>query len=64
MGADDRLAVEFERERRRLRRLAYRMLGSVSDADDAVQDVWLRPTQASSRHRGPAHRLPAPGSCA
>lgn len=32
----------FELERPRLRRLAYRMLGSVSEAEDAVQDAWLR----------------------
>jgi RNA polymerase sigma-70 factor (ECF subfamily) len=32
----------FEQERPRLRRLAYRMLGSVSEAEDAVQDAWLR----------------------
>jgi RNA polymerase sigma factor (sigma-70 family) len=49
MGPDDRLAVEFERQRRRLRGLAYRMLGSVSDADDAVQDAWLRLSRTESR---------------
>ena len=32
----------FEAQRPRLRRLAYRMLGSVSEAEDAVQDAWLR----------------------
>ena len=32
----------FEAERTRLRGLAYRMLGSLSDADDVVQDTWLR----------------------
>ncbi len=32
----------FERHRARLRSVAYRMLGSVSDADDAVQEAWLR----------------------
>lgn len=32
----------FEQERPRLTRLAYRMLGSVSEAEDVVQDAWLR----------------------
>ena len=32
----------FESERRRLRGLAYRMLGSMADADDVVQETWLR----------------------
>jgi RNA polymerase sigma factor (sigma-70 family) len=33
---------EFERHRHHLRAVAYRMLGSVSDADDVVQEAWLR----------------------
>ncbi|WP_254205964.1 sigma-70 family RNA polymerase sigma factor [Nocardia alni] len=33
---------ELERHRPRLRAMAYRMLGSVSDTDDALQEVWLR----------------------
>ncbi|WP_052851470.1 sigma-70 family RNA polymerase sigma factor [Streptomyces avicenniae] len=36
------LAVRFEAERPRLRSVAYRMLGSLSEADDAVQETWLR----------------------
>jgi RNA polymerase sigma factor (sigma-70 family) len=36
------LADRFEEHRARLRALAYRMLGSVSEADDAVQEAWLR----------------------
>ena len=36
------LANRFDRQRPKLRALAYRILGSVSDADDAVQDAWLR----------------------
>lgn len=36
------LADRFEQQRSRLRAVAYRMLGSVSEADDAVQDAWLR----------------------
>src|SRR5574338_104789 len=36
------LAAEFEGNRARLRGVAYRMLGSSSEADDAVQEAWLR----------------------
>ena len=36
----------FEAQRPRLTRLAYRMLGSVAEAEDAVQDAWLRWTKA------------------
>ena len=39
--SDDALAV-FEAQRRRLVGLAYRMLGSLADAEDVVQEVWLR----------------------
>lgn len=44
MTVDDRdwLAERFEESRPRLRAVAYRMLGSSSEADDAVQDAWLR----------------------
>ena len=36
------LANRFDRERPRLRAVAYRILGSLSEADDAVQEAWLR----------------------
>jgi RNA polymerase sigma-70 factor, ECF subfamily len=36
------LATEFEEYRPHLRRIAYRMLGSLSDTDDALQEAWLR----------------------
>jgi RNA polymerase sigma factor (sigma-70 family) len=39
------LTARFEAARPRLRAVAYRMLGSVDDADDAVQDAWLRLTR-------------------
>ena len=40
------LAVRFEENRVRLRAVAYRMLGSQSEADDAVQEAWLRLSRA------------------
>jgi RNA polymerase sigma factor (sigma-70 family) len=42
MDERDRLAERFEEHRTRLRAVAYRMLGSLSEADDAVQEAWLR----------------------
>ena len=38
----DYLAERFERERPQLRRIAYRMLGTIEEADDAVQEAWFR----------------------
>src|ERR687896_359799 len=42
------LAQRFEEHRTRLRAVAYRMLGSVSEADDAVQEAWLRLSRADA----------------
>jgi RNA polymerase sigma factor (sigma-70 family) len=42
MPSADALAREFEQRRTRLRAVAYRMLGSLTEADDAVQEAWLR----------------------
>jgi RNA polymerase sigma-70 factor (ECF subfamily) len=42
MADSDSLALEFEAHRAHLRGVAYRVLGSFSDADDAVQEAWLR----------------------
>ena len=42
MEERDWLAARFEEHRTRLRAVAYRMLGSLSEADDAVQEAWLR----------------------
>ena len=39
---DDRLAQSFEAQRPHLRAVAYRMLGSTAEADDVVQEAWLR----------------------
>ena len=42
MDQQEWLASQFEQHRPRLRAVGYRMLGSLSEADDAVQEVWLR----------------------
>ncbi len=42
MAEHDPVADRFETHRSHLRAVAYRMLGSVSEADDAVQEAWLR----------------------
>ena len=42
MDENEWLAGRFEEHRARLRAVAYRMLGSLAEADDAVQDTWLR----------------------
>jgi RNA polymerase sigma factor (sigma-70 family) len=42
MDQQDWLAERFEQHRPRLRAVSYRMLGSLSEADDAVQEAWLR----------------------
>jgi RNA polymerase sigma-70 factor (ECF subfamily) len=42
MTEPDLLAEGFEKNRARLRAVAYRMLGSLAEADDAVQETWLR----------------------
>jgi len=48
MDEKDFLADRFEEHRPRLRAVAYRMLGSTSEADDAVQDAWLRLSRAGA----------------
>ena len=42
MAVPERLAGQFEEHRTHVRAVAYRMLGSTSDAEDAVQEAWLR----------------------
>jgi len=46
MPESDSLAERFEDHRAHLRAVAYRMLGSLSEADDAVQESWLRLSRA------------------
>jgi RNA polymerase sigma factor (sigma-70 family) len=48
MDGHEWLAARFEEHRIRLRAVAYRMLGSVSEADDAVQDAWLRVSRSDT----------------
>src|SRR6266498_1368033 len=49
MDRQEWLARQFEEHRPHLRAAAYRMLGSLSEADDAVQDAWLRLSRADTR---------------
>jgi RNA polymerase sigma factor (sigma-70 family) len=42
MNETDSLAAQFEKNRSHLRAVAYRMLGSLTEADDAVQEAWLK----------------------
>ncbi|NUS07058.1 MAG: sigma-70 family RNA polymerase sigma factor, partial [Nonomuraea sp.] len=48
MNEADRLAERFEEQRAHLRAVAFRMLGSLAEADDAVQNAWLRLSRADT----------------
>src|SRR3954471_13571418 len=48
MNEHEVLAERFEANRTHLRAVAYRMLGSLSEADDAVQEAWLRLTRTDA----------------
>jgi RNA polymerase sigma-70 factor (ECF subfamily) len=48
MNEQNFLAEKFEANRSHLRRIAYRMLGSLTEADDAIQEAWLRLARADT----------------
>src|ERR687895_2903746 len=48
MDEHEFLAQQFEDHRARLRAVAYRMLGSLTEADDAVQETWLRLSRSNA----------------
>ena len=50
MAEQDFLVERFEASRAHLRSVAYRMLGSQSEADDAVQEAWLRLSRSETSH--------------
>jgi RNA polymerase sigma-70 factor, ECF subfamily len=52
MADPEMLAAAFEEHRPHLRGVAYRLLGSMTDADDAVQDAWLRLSRADATEVG------------
>jgi len=49
MANHSELAEQFDRSRRHLRAVAFRMLGSTDEADDAVQETWLRASRFDAR---------------
>ena len=49
MDDNEFLAEQFEEHRAHLRAVAYRMLGSLSEADDAVQEAWLRLARSDAK---------------
>ncbi len=48
MNENQKLAEQFEEQRPHLRAVAYRMLGSIAEAEDAVQDAWIRASRAGT----------------
>jgi len=49
MADKDSLAEQFEEKRGLLRGVAYRMLGSLAEADDAVQEAWISASRVRSQ---------------
>jgi Sigma-70 region 2 len=50
MDDQDWLAERFEANRSHLRRVAFRMLGSLTEADDAVQEAWIHLSRTDTSH--------------
>ena len=61
MDEQDRLAERFETHRGHLRAVAYRMLGSLGEADDAVQEAWLRLSRGDAERGRESGRLAEDG---
>ena len=57
MDENDWLAERFEEQRTHLRAVAYRMLGSLTEADDAVQDTWVRASRAGDERGRESRRV-------
>jgi len=55
MAEHDWLAKRFEENRPHLRAVGYRMLGSLTEADDAVQEAWLRLSRGDTSDAPDAH---------
>ena len=56
MDGRDWLTKRFQEHRPRLRAVAYRMLGSTSEADDAVQEAWIRLSRSNAGEIERGHR--------
>ena len=59
MNDQDWLAERFEANRSHLRGIAYRMLGSLTEADDAVQESWIRLSRTDTSDVGNLRRRPS-----
>lgn len=56
-------AEQFEQQRPHLQAVAYRMLGSVTEAEDAVQQTWLRLSRSDNEVTGPPAEQPGGVFC-
>ena len=57
MTENEWLAEKFQEKRPHLRAVAYRILGSNGEADDAVQEAWLRLARSDAEEHGKSRRL-------